>query len=278
MGTRPKRSRQVAGNLEVDADRAEPDPVATPPRLHERSVALSTRFSNHSTLMQVIGNHAKVVEEGCQVANSRPSFAAVRRGPYHLKRRAVRMDDTRRRITEAAVDLHQEIGPLATTVTAIADRAGVGRPTVYAHFPDEQTLFDACTAHYFSIHPAPDPTTWLQELNPMTRLILGLTELYRYWAEIELMAARVLVDHRVAPERVGQGLVAFMGRCQDALAQGWPVTTGPRRRLIRAAAGHAVRFETWESLVRGGLSSTEAVAVMAGAVAAAVTRLAAGTR
>jgi len=188
------------------------------------------------------------------------------------------MDDTRLRITQAAVDLHQEIGPLATTVTAIAHRAAVGRPTVYAHFPDEQTLFAACTAHYFAVHPAPDPTTWMQEPDPTTRLILGLTELYRYWAEIEVMAARVLGDHRVAPERVGQGFVAFLGRCHDVLAQGWPVTGAPRRR-IRAAVGHSVRFETWESLVReGGLSSTEAVAVMAGAIDATVTRPAVRTR
>ena len=71
------------------------------------------------------------------MVNSRPSVGAVRRGPYQLKCRAARMDDTRLRITQAAVNLHQEIGPLAATVTAIADRAGVGRPTVYAHFPDE---------------------------------------------------------------------------------------------------------------------------------------------
>lgn len=212
------------------------------------------------------------------MVNSGPSAGTVRRGPYRLKRRAARMDEMRQRITEAAVDLHQEIGPLATTVTAIADRAGVGRPTVYAHFPDEQTLFAACTAHYFSVHPAPDPAAWGDEPDPTTQLTRGLTELYRYWAEIEPMAERVLRDHRVAPERVGRGFVEYMARCRDALARAWGVTGGPKRR-VRGALGHAVRFETWHSLVReGGLSLTEAVAVMAGAVDAAVARPAAKAR
>ena len=208
--------------------------------------------------------------EGCQVVNPRRRADAVGRGPYRLKLRAARMGETRRRITEAAVDLHQKIGPLATTVKAIADRAGVGRPTVYAHFPDEQTLFDACTAHYFAGHPAPDPAAWAEEPDPSNRLIRGLTELYRDWTQIDPMADRVLRDHRVAPDRVGRGLVEYMSRCRDALAEDWTLT-GAARRRVRAAVGHAVRFETWQSLVSdGGLSAKDAVAIMAGAVDAAV--------
>jgi AcrR family transcriptional regulator len=215
---------------------------------------------------------AKLVGEVCQVVNASPSVGGVRRGPYRLKRRASRMDETRRRITQAAVDLHQDLGPLATTVAAIADRAAVSRPTVYAHFPDERALFAACTTHYFDLHPAPDPIAWRHEPDPAIRLIHGLTELYRYWAEIEPMAARVLRDHRVAPDRVGQGFVDFMGRCRGALTEDWPVT-GTAQRRLRAAVGHAVRFETWQSLVRdGGLSASEAVTVMTGAVQAAIAR------
>ena len=206
------------------------------------------------------------------MVNASQTVGGARRGPYRLRRRATRMDETRQRITQAAVELHQEIGPLATTVTAIAHRAAVGRPTVYAHFPDEQTLFAACTAHYFGLHPAPDPMAWTQEPDQAIRLVRGLTELYGYWAEIEPMAAQVLRDYRVAPDRVGQGFVDFMGRCRDALTEDWPVT-GTAQRRLRAVVGHAVRFETWQSLVRdGGLSTRGATTVMAGAVGAAITR------
>ena len=80
--------------------------------------------------------------------------------PYQLKRRAERQEMTRRRIIEAAIELHQTIGPAATTVSEIAERAQVGRVTVYRHFPDELTLARACSGLYFTRHPAPDPDRW----------------------------------------------------------------------------------------------------------------------
>ncbi len=80
--------------------------------------------------------------------------------PYTLKRRAERQDETRRRIVDAAIELHQTIGPTATTISEIAQRAGVGRVTVYRHFPDEPTLARACSGQYFERHPAPDPEEW----------------------------------------------------------------------------------------------------------------------
>ena len=188
--------------------------------------------------------------------------AGGRRGPYRLARRAERAAETRRRITQAAVELHEQLGPLATTVSAIAERAGVGRPTVYAHFPDEPSLFAACTAHYFAAHQPPDPRSWLDVRDPEVRLRRGLTKLYRYWAEIEPMAAAVLRDRRVAPERVGQGLIDHMADCRKALVQAWQVDRGTERRL-RAALGHAVRFETWQGLVLDeGLAVEEAMDIM----------------
>src|SRR6476620_7794449 len=64
---------------------------------------------------------------------------------YELKRRAERQDETRQRIVDATIELHQTIGAAQTTVSEIAKRAGVGRVTVYRHFPDEETLFNACS-------------------------------------------------------------------------------------------------------------------------------------
>ncbi|MCI0344895.1 MAG: TetR/AcrR family transcriptional regulator [Chloroflexi bacterium] len=177
------------------------------------------------------------------------------------------MAETRDRITAAAVELHQEFGPLATTVAGIADRAGVGRPTVYAHFPDEPTLFAACTSHYFARHPTPHLEAWARVPDPSARLVRGLTELYRYWGEIEPMASAVLRDYRIAPDRVGGGFVELIDRCREILAAGWAVH-GARERTLRAAVGLAVRFDTWRSLViEEGLTNQVAVHVMAGMVA-----------
>ena len=81
--------------------------------------------------------------------------------PYRKRKRAVSELETRQRITEAAVALHQTVGPARTSVKAIAERAGVDRATVYRHFPDDQALFNACTSHYYGRHPMPDPSRWV---------------------------------------------------------------------------------------------------------------------
>ena len=86
--------------------------------------------------------------------------------PYQLKRRAASQIRTRQRIVEAAIELHQTIGPAATTVSEIAERADVGRVTVYRHFPDETSLSRACSGLYFERHPVPEPERWRQIADP----------------------------------------------------------------------------------------------------------------
>ncbi|HEY6582806.1 MAG TPA: helix-turn-helix domain-containing protein, partial [Rubrobacter sp.] len=70
----------------------------------------------------------------------------MKRGKYELKRRAERQEETRLRITRATLELHETVGPALTTRSAIAERAGVGRPTVYSHFPDDLSLGIACSS------------------------------------------------------------------------------------------------------------------------------------
>src|SRR5690606_6889289 len=106
---------------------------------------------------------------------------------YNLKQRAKAEADTRRRIVEAAIHLHESVGDAATTVTAIADRAGVGRVTVYRHFPDERSLLTACTNHYFELNPPPDPASWAGIADPNQRLETALTDLYAFYRRTEGM-------------------------------------------------------------------------------------------
>jgi AcrR family transcriptional regulator len=181
---------------------------------------------------------------------------------YTKRRRAEREDETRRRITEATVELHGTVGPARTTVSAIAERAGVQRATVYRHFPDDRALFEACSTHWGARNPLPDTGRWARIADPDARLRAGLAELYAWYERTEYMLERTTRDAAVveamrAPvARAAEWLAAAVG----LLAAGRD-DDGPG---VRAAIGHAVAFDTWRSLVRRqGLAPAAAVDLMA---------------
>ena len=180
---------------------------------------------------------------------------------YELKKRAESQAETRRRIVEAAIELHQTLGPTATTVTEIADRAGVGRVTVYRHFPDEPSLARACSGTYFERNPAPDPGGWAAIADHGERLRTALAEVYAYHRATEAMMSRVLGearDHEVlAPYH------AHWRRATEVLARPWRAR-GRRLALLRAGIALALSFETWRTLVREQrLTEAQAVEVAA---------------
>lgn len=113
---------------------------------------------------------------------------------YTLRKRAQKQEETRARIVEAVVALHQEAGPLHTTISAVAERAGVERLTVYRHFPDEPSLFAACSSHYMAAHHPPDPASWMAIADPRERTRAALKALYSYYREVAPMFAPVLRD------------------------------------------------------------------------------------
>ena len=136
---------------------------------------------------------------------------------YQLRKRADAMQDTRRRITEAAVELHGSIGPARTTISAVAERAGVQRQTVYRHFPTEDDLFDACSGLFAEAHPLPDLAAWRAVADPAERLEVALDELYAYYEGTEAMYANLLRDvSLVAP--VAPRLAPFRSFLDDAAA------------------------------------------------------------
>jgi AcrR family transcriptional regulator len=167
--------------------------------------------------------------------------------PYQLKRRAERQDQTRQRIIEAAIELHQTIGPAATSVSEIAELAQVGRVTVYRHFPDEATLSRACSGQYFERHPLPDPGRWRSIPDPEERLRTGLRETYAYHRTTEAMMTHVLADARDHP--VMAPYHDHWRRAADVLVSPWRLR-GQRRALLRAAIALALSFDTWRTLVR----------------------------
>ena len=113
---------------------------------------------------------------------------------YRMTARAESQQETRRRITESAVELHGTVGPAHTTMSAVAEHAGVRRSTLYRHFPDEAALFDACSAHWNAANPPPELARWAAIADPEERLRVALGELYGFYARTSQMMENLLRD------------------------------------------------------------------------------------
>lgn len=189
---------------------------------------------------------------------------------YRLGKRALRQAQTHERIVAATAELHAEIGPAATTISAVAERAGVQRLTIYRHFPDEAALFAACSAHASERHPPPNPVGWNGIEEPGERLEAALRELYAYYAERGQGLAKVLRDAEELP-----GLAAaltpmrdYMEGVAEGLSAGWDIDA-QAARPFRAALAHALDFWSWRSLEAHGLGTAEAAGLMGRFVRAA---------
>ena len=190
---------------------------------------------------------------------------------YQLKRRAERQEETRQRIVEATIALHQTVGGAGATISAIAARAGVERPTVYRHFPDERALFTACTGHYLALNPPPDPATWQEIADPQERLRVALAAVYAFHRRTEQMMANAVRDMETMPmvREVLAPYFAYWEGVRETLLIGW-ACAGEAQRRVRAVIGHALDFRTWRSLVREqGLADGEVMELMAALVSAA---------
>ncbi len=187
-----------------------------------------------------------------------------------MRKRADNVTGTRQRIVEAAVTLHGTVGPAATTVSAIAETAGVTRLTVYRHFPDEEALFAACTAHWAAGQVLPDPAAWARVEDPVERLTCALTDLYRFYRDGEPMLTNAGRDRAALPERLRAAAEAGEAAQIDLLLRPFRAR-GARRQRARAAIGHAISFWTWRSLCHErGLPATDAVRLSTAMVTAAL--------
>jgi AcrR family transcriptional regulator len=189
---------------------------------------------------------------------------------YRKRKRAQAEAETRRRITEAAVELHGTVGPANSTVTQVAKLAGVSRMTVYNHFPTEVDLFVACSSHWAAQNPFPDPSSWTDP-DPAERLGTALEELYGWYGRKQQMLGNVLRDTPIVPAlaEVMTGLWAgFMDAAVQALGEGWP-SSEEEPRTLRGMLRLAVDFDTWRTLTGAGLDEREAAHVMRRAVTCA---------
>ena len=187
---------------------------------------------------------------------------------YELKARAVAFEATRQRIVDAALALHEEVGPARTAITEVSRRAGVGRVTVYNHFPDEAALLSATSAQWLAEHPPPDPEEWAAVFKPTRRIREALDELYPYYRANATMLGHLTRDVEVVPalaETFGKAFGDHEQAMRDALVEG---RTRHGRRTV-AAIGLAISFATWQRLTRNeGLGDGGAAKLMVRAIEA----------
>jgi AcrR family transcriptional regulator len=185
---------------------------------------------------------------------------------YTLKRRAEQQAETRLRIVEAAIDLHGTVGPSRTTFSMVAEKAGVQRHTLYAHFPDERSLLLACSGLSMERHPLPDAAPWREIEDRRERLRTGLTAIYGWYERNAELAACIMRDgefylpvQEISAMRYGPYFHAY----HDVLGE--KLNTA-QRALLHLAIG----FPTWRTLVRdSGMKNNAAVKAMVQAIAAA---------
>jgi AcrR family transcriptional regulator len=189
--------------------------------------------------------------------------------PYVQSRRAAQVDDTRRRITEAAVALHGTLGPARTTISAIAAEAGVERLTVYRHFPDEAAIFAACSSHWIARHPPPDPETW-RDVDGTAAVEAALRAMYAYYQETSPMWRLVYRDTPLVPAMAAPFAEweAYLAGVCDGLVRRLPVR-GRTRHLTATTLRHALDFVTWDAFAQAQVGSAALVSLMAGLVALA---------
>jgi AcrR family transcriptional regulator len=188
---------------------------------------------------------------------------------YELKKRAQEMAMTHARITEAAIELHGTLGPSRTTMSAVAEHAGVERRTLYRHFPTEADLFAACSTHYFAANPWPDLGDWRAIGDPQQRLERALDDLYAYYERTEPMLSSVLRDAELvdfARDAVAP-LGAYLDEAAEVLTAGRRAR-GRRRQLLTGALRHALAFSTWRSLSSNGIGRSDAARLSAALVEA----------
>jgi AcrR family transcriptional regulator len=182
---------------------------------------------------------------------------------YRLGRRAEKQAETRQRIVEAAVDLHGSVGPALTTLSMVAERAGVQRHTLYAHFPDERSLLTACSGLALERDPLPDPAPWRLIDDRSERLRVGLGALYGWYERNAELTACVLRDAEFTPlvrEVVELRMGPVLAACHDTLG----VRMSAKQHAMLQLA---LSFHTWRTLVReGGLKTSAAVKAMAQAI------------
>ena len=179
---------------------------------------------------------------------------------YKKTKRAEQQGKTRERIVEATVALHEELGPANTSIKAIAERAGVQRLTVYRYFPDDVSLFQACTSHWLSFNPPPDMSDWQDIEEVEEKTATALLAFFKYYRGTETMwtGAYRDVEDVAALREVLKGFEGYIDNVRDGLLASWKLK-GKSKQQLSITLRHCLRFTAWQSLKRQKLKDKQIV-------------------
>lgn len=181
----------------------------------------------------------------------------MKKRKYKQKARAEQARETRQQIVEATVKLHEALGPANTSIKAIAEEAGVQRLTVYRHFPDDDSLFEACTSHWLGLHPPPPV---VDAGDAQTRIEKTLSAVYRYYRQNERMwyvAYRDVEEVEALHVPMGQ-VEAYFDSMRDELVSAYKLKA-ENKKTFAMTLRHALRFSSWRSLKTEKLSDKKMV-------------------
>jgi AcrR family transcriptional regulator len=179
---------------------------------------------------------------------------------YRMGKRREDVEETRQRIVDAAVELHGSVGPAQTSISAIAELAGVQRSTLYRHFADEVAVFGACSSQWFEDHPWPAASPWEAVADPVERLGVALRELYEYYDVNRAMLGNVHRDIAAMPPFVEELMRAQVSATHEALMAPWRADAD--REQLGPALWLAIDFRAWQSLDEAGLTAEAAAELM----------------
>ncbi|MES0327831.1 MAG: TetR/AcrR family transcriptional regulator [Gammaproteobacteria bacterium] len=182
----------------------------------------------------------------------------MKKRKYSKTIRAEQQEQTRERIVEATVALHEELGPAKTSIKAIAEKAGVQRVTVYRYFPDDVSLFQACTSHWLSQNQPPDLNDWAGFESADEKTYAALLAFYQYYSQTETMWTGAYRDAGdiVALQIPMGNFEAYIDQVRDTLLKSWK-RTGKRKQQLSVTLRHGLRFTTWQSLKRENLKDKQ---------------------
>jgi AcrR family transcriptional regulator len=177
---------------------------------------------------------------------------------YTMGKRRAAVEETRRQILEATLELHSEKGIFGTSWQDIATRADVSVGTVYKHFPSLDELVPACGELMYAITRPPsleDAPEIFGGANSLEERVGRLvSELFGFY---ERGAQYIETDFQERQLPSVQEWEAYMRETIAGLVREALLPAGPDERTVETASA-LLGFSTFKSFLERGIEEEQA--------------------